>query len=64
MRRTSAASSGLLHPADLERLSGQLSLGLGNVSGVAYGVGYNNLSQFSREFTRAFGANPNTYLPR
>lgn len=42
----------------------QLSLGLNNVSGAAYDVGYNSLSQFTREFTRVFGANPRTYLPR
>lgn len=41
-----------------------LSLGLSNVSGAAYGVGYSSLSQFSREFTRVFGANPSSYLPR
>jgi AraC-like DNA-binding protein len=41
----------------------QLSLGLNNVSGAAYGVGYNSLSQFSREFTRMFGAQPSSYLP-
>jgi AraC-like DNA-binding protein len=39
-----------------------LTLGLSNVSGAAYGVGYSSLSQFSREFTRAFGANPSAYL--
>lgn len=41
----------------------QLSLGLNNVSGAAYEVGYNSLSQFSREFTRLFGAHPSSYLP-
>ena len=41
-----------------------LTLGLSNVSGAAYGVGYSSLSQFSREFTRVFGANPSSYLPR
>lgn len=40
-----------------------LTLGAVNVSGAAYGVGYNSLSQFSREFTRVFGANPSSYLP-
>ena len=42
----------------------QLSSGLNNVSGAAVDVGYNSLSQFTREFTRVFGANPSTYLPR
>lgn len=42
----------------------RLTAGLNNVSGAAYEVGYNSLSQFSREFTRVFGANPSTYLPR
>ena len=37
---------------------------LRSVSGAAFGVGYNSVSQFSREFTRVFGANPSTYLPR
>lgn len=41
-----------------------LTLGLDNVSGAAGSVGYNSLSQFSREFTRVFGSNPSTYLPR
>ena len=42
----------------------RLTLGLDNVSGVAHGVGYNSLSQFSREFTRVFGTNPSACLPR
>lgn len=41
-----------------------LSTGLHNVSGAAFGVGYNSLSQFSREFTRVFGASPSSYIPR
>ena len=48
----------------LQEAHRQLTLGLANVSGAAYGVGYNSLSQFSREFTRVFGANPSAYLPR
>lgn len=48
----------------LQEAHRQLTLGLNNVSGAAYGVGYNSLSQFSREFTRLFGANPSTYLSR
>ena len=48
----------------LQEAHRQLTLGLNNVSGAAYGVGYNSLSQFSREFTRTFGANPSAYLPR
>ena len=48
----------------LQEAHRQLTLGLNNVSGAAYGVGYNSLSQFSREFTRVFGANPSSYLPR
>ena len=48
----------------LQEAHRQLTLGLNNVSGAAYGVGYNSLSQFSREFTRVFGANPSAYLPR
>ncbi len=46
----------------LQEAHRQLTLGLNNVSGAAYGVGYNSRSQFSREFTRVFGANPSTYL--
>jgi AraC-like DNA-binding protein len=48
----------------LQEAHRQLTLGLNNVSGAAYGVGYNSLSQFSREFTRVFGTNPSTYLSR
>ena len=48
----------------LQEAHRQLTLGLNNVSGAAFGVGYNSVSQFSREFTRVFGANPSTYLPR
>ncbi len=48
----------------LQEAHRQLTLGLNNVSEAAYGVGYNSLSQFSREFTRVFGANPSSYLPR
>jgi AraC-like DNA-binding protein len=48
----------------LQEAHRQLSLGLNNVSGAAYGVGYNSLSQFSREFTRVFGTNPSAYLSR
>jgi AraC-like DNA-binding protein len=48
----------------LQEAHRQLTLGLNNVSGAAYGVGYNSLSQFSREFTRVFGANPSACLPR
>ena len=48
----------------LQEAHRQLTLGLNNVSETAYGVGYNSLSQFTREFTRVFGANPSTYLPR
>lgn len=48
----------------LQEAHRQLSLGLDNVSGVAYGVGYNSVSQFSREFTRVFGANPQSVLTR
>jgi AraC-like DNA-binding protein len=48
----------------LQEAHRQLTLGLNNVSGAAYEVGYNSLSQFSREFTRVFGANPSSYLPR
>ncbi|MEZ4380473.1 MAG: AraC family transcriptional regulator [Nannocystaceae bacterium] len=48
----------------LQEAHRQLTLGLSNVSGAAFGVGYNSVSQFSREFTRVFGANPSAYLPR
>ncbi len=48
----------------LQEAHRQLSLGLDNVSGAAYRVGYSSLSQFTREFTRVFGANPSTYLSR
>ncbi|MCB9759466.1 MAG: AraC family transcriptional regulator N-terminal domain-containing protein [Alphaproteobacteria bacterium] len=48
----------------LQEAHRQITLGLNNVSGAAYEVGYNSLSQFSREFTRVFGANPSAYLPR
>lgn len=48
----------------LQEAHRQLTTGLENVSGAAYAVGYNSLSQFSREFTRVFGANPSAYLPR
>jgi AraC-like DNA-binding protein len=48
----------------LQEAHRQLTLGLTNVSGAAYVVGYNSLSQFSREFTRVFGANPSACLPR
>lgn len=48
----------------LQEAHRQLSLGLNNVSGAAYGVGYNSVSQFSREFTRVFGANPQRVLAR
>jgi AraC-like DNA-binding protein len=48
----------------LQEAHRQLTLGLTNVSGAAYVVGYNSLSQFSREFTRVFGANPSAYVPR
>ena len=48
----------------LQEAHRQLTLGLTNVSGAAWGVGYNSLSQFSREFTRVFGANPSACLPR
>ena len=48
----------------LQEAHRQLSLGLSNVSGAAYGVGYNSLSQFTREFTRVFGANPSAVLAR
>ncbi|MCA9545906.1 MAG: AraC family transcriptional regulator N-terminal domain-containing protein, partial [Myxococcales bacterium] len=48
----------------LQEAHRQLSQGLNNVSGAAYQVGYSSLSQFSREFTRVFGANPSSYLPR
>lgn len=48
----------------LQEAHRQLTLGLNNVSGAAYEVGYNSLSQFSREFTRVFGANPSAYLRR
>lgn len=36
----------------------KLSLGLANVSEVAYEVGYNSTSQFSREFKRFYGHTP------
>lgn len=48
----------------LQEAHRQLTLGLNNVSGTAYDVGYSSLSQFSREFTRVFGSNPSSYLPR
>ncbi len=48
----------------LQEAHRRLTMGLSNVSDAAYAVGYNSLSQFSREFTRVFGANPSTYLPR
>ena len=48
----------------LQEAHRQLSLGLSNVSGAAYGVGYNSLSQFTREFTRVFGTNPSAVLSR
>ncbi|MCB9744395.1 MAG: AraC family transcriptional regulator [Alphaproteobacteria bacterium] len=48
----------------LQEAHRQLTLGLSNVSGAAYGVGYNSLSQFSREFTRVFGENPSACMPR
>lgn len=47
----------------LQEAHRRISQGLDNVSGAAYEVGYNSLSQFSREFTRVFGANPSSYLP-
>ncbi|MCB9678235.1 MAG: AraC family transcriptional regulator [Alphaproteobacteria bacterium] len=48
----------------LQEAHRQLTLGLSNVSGAAHGVGYNSLSQFSREFTRVFGSNPSACVPR
>ena len=48
----------------LSCVDGICQAGFSIVSGAAYGVGYNSLSQFSREFTRTFGANPSAYLPR
>jgi AraC-like DNA-binding protein len=48
----------------LQEAHRRLTLGLSNVSGAAYEVGYNSLSQFTREFTRVFGANPSACLPR
>ena len=48
----------------LQEAHRQLTAGLSNVSGAAYGVGYTSLSQFSREFTRVFGANPSEYVAR
>jgi AraC-like DNA-binding protein len=48
----------------LQEAHRQLTLGLSNVSGAAYRVGYSSLSQFSREFTRAFGVNPSSYVER
>lgn len=48
----------------LQEAHRRLRLGLTNVSGAAYGVGYRNLSQFSREFTRQFGQNPSAVRPR
>jgi len=47
----------------LQEAHRQLTSGQANVSGAAHAVGYNSLSQFSREFTRLFGANPSAYLP-
>jgi AraC-like DNA-binding protein len=47
----------------LQEAHRQLTQGLTNVSGAAYVVGYSSLSQFSREFTRVFGASPSAYLP-
>lgn len=40
-----------------------ITWGATNVSGAAQRVGYNSLPQFSREFTRLFGANPSELLP-
>ncbi|MEY3214035.1 MAG: hypothetical protein RIT28_4516 [Pseudomonadota bacterium] len=48
----------------LQEAHRQLAVGLNNVSGAAYGVGYSSVSQFSREFTRVFGANPQSVLAR
>ena len=48
----------------LQEAHRQLSLGLTNVSGAAYAVGYQSLSQFSREFSRVFGASPSSLVPR
>ena len=42
----------------LQEAHRQLSQGAQNVSGAAFDVGYNSVSQFSREFTRVFGVNP------
>ncbi len=48
----------------LQEAHRQLTTGQTNVSGAAFGVGYNSLSQFTREFTRVFGANPSSFVPR
>jgi AraC-like DNA-binding protein len=48
----------------LQEAHRQLSLGLSNVSGAAYGVGYHSRAQFSRDFARVFGAPPSAVVPR
>lgn len=48
----------------LQEAHRRLSRGLTNVSGAAHGVGYQSLSQFSREFSRLFGTPPSACAAR
>jgi transcriptional regulator GlxA family with amidase domain len=48
----------------LKRAAYLLEQQVGNVSEVAYQVGFNNLSHFAKSFREQFGMNPNEFIAR
>ena len=61
---TGKSPADLIRSTRLARAAEMLSAGAGNVGEVAYGVGFESLSHFSRVFRAEYGVSPSAWAAR
>ena len=61
---TGNTATGFIRTLRLKRAASLIDQGFGNVTEVAYEVGFNSLSYFSKSFKKQFGISPAQYIAR